>query len=111
AMIGILPTLDRDDLVSSNLSDVDRYALLNQQIVAARGEDFHLEIDGVERLSCTSKSIAPEAACTSVQLHLQVTPERFAGVWNAAQAVTAAQIAVGANAPFLFGRELWRESR
>ncbi|MER6959348.1 glutamate--cysteine ligase [Streptomyces sp. NPDC000618] len=110
-MIGILPTLDRDDLVTSNLSDVDRYTLLNDQIVAARGEDFVLEIEGVERLSCTSKSIVPEAACTSVQLHLQVTPDRFAGVWNAAQAVTAAQIAVGANSPFLFGHELWRESR
>ncbi|MFF5342608.1 glutamate--cysteine ligase [Streptomyces althioticus] len=110
-MIGILPTLDRDDLVSSNLSAVDRYALLNDQIVAARGEDFTLDIDGVERLRCTSKSIAPEAACTSVQLHLQVTPERFPDVWNAAQAVAAAQIAVGANSPFLFGRELWRESR
>ncbi|CAM5647341.1 hypothetical protein SPURM210S_04588 [Streptomyces purpurascens] len=110
-MIGILPTLDRDDLVSSNLSDVDRYTLLNDQIVAARGEEFTLDIAGVEHLTCTSKSIAPEAACTSVQLHLQVTPGRFADVWNAAQAVAAAQIAVGANSPFLFGRELWRESR
>jgi gamma-glutamyl:cysteine ligase YbdK (ATP-grasp superfamily) len=111
AMIGILPTLDRDDVVSSNLSDVDRYTLLNDQIVAARGEDFTLDIDGVERLTCTSRSIAPEAACTSVQLHLQVTPARFADVWNAAQTVAAVQVAVGANAPFLFGRELWRESR
>ncbi|MYX26875.1 glutamate--cysteine ligase [Streptomyces sp. SID8381] len=111
AMIGILPTLGRDDLVSSNLSDVDRYTLLNDQIVAARGEDFALDIDGVEHLVCTSKSIVPEAACTSVQLHLQVTPDRFADVWNAAQAASAAQIAVGANSPFLFGRELWRESR
>ena len=57
-MIGILPTLDRDDLVSSNLSDVDRYTLLNDQIVAARGEEFTLDIDGVEHLSCTSKSIS-----------------------------------------------------
>ncbi|MFE3634494.1 glutamate--cysteine ligase [Streptomyces sp. NPDC059168] len=110
-MIGILPTLDRDDLVSSNLSEVDRYTLLNDQIVAARGEDFQLDIDGVEHLRCTSRSIAPEAACTSVQLHLQVTPARFADVWNAAQVASAAQIAVGANSPFLFGRELWRESR
>ncbi|MFC8920457.1 glutamate-cysteine ligase family protein [Streptomyces sp. NPDC047821] len=110
-MIGILPTLSQDDLVSGNLSDVDRYMLLNDQIVAARGEEFTLDIDGVERLSCTASSIAPEAACTSVQLHLQVTPERFADVWNAAQAIAAVQIAVGANAPFLFGRELWRESR
>ncbi len=110
-MIGILPTLARDDLVSANLSDVDRYTLLNDQIVAARGEDFTLDIEGVERLNCTSASIAPEAACTSVQLHLQVTPDRFADVWNAAQAIAAAQVAVGANSPFLFGRELWRESR
>ncbi|MEU0671896.1 glutamate-cysteine ligase family protein [Streptomyces sp. NPDC006172] len=110
-MIGILPTLDRDDLVTSNLSDVDRYTLLNDQIVAARGEEFALDIDGVEQLSCTSKSIVPEAACTSVQLHLQVTPSRFPDVWNAAQAVAAVQVAVGANSPFLFGRELWRESR
>lgn len=110
-MIGILPTLDRDDLVSSNLSEADRYTLLNDQIVAARGEEFMLDIAGVEHLTCTSKSIAPEAACTSVQLHLQVTPARFADVWNAAQAACAAQIAVGANSPFLFGHELWRESR
>ncbi|MEW2620808.1 glutamate--cysteine ligase [Streptomyces sp. NPDC048106] len=110
-MTGILPTLDRDDLVSSNLSEVDRYTLLNDQIVAARGEDFRLDIEGVEHLVCTAKSIVPEAACTSVQLHLQVTPDRFADVWNAAQAASAAQIAVGANSPFLFGHELWRESR
>ncbi|GGT60267.1 glutamate-cysteine ligase family protein [Streptomyces purpureus] len=110
-MIGILPTLTPQDLVSANLSEVDRYMLLNDQIVAARGEDFTLDIHGVERLTCTATSIVPEAACTSVQLHLQVTPARFAAVWNAAQAVAAVQIAVGANSPFLFGRELWRESR
>lgn len=110
-MIGILPTLEPDDVVSANLSEADRYTLLNEQIVAARGEDFVLDIEGVEHLTRTSKSIAPEAACTSVQLHLQVTPGRFADVWNAAQVASAAQIAVGANSPFLFGHELWRESR
>ncbi|MFE0426591.1 glutamate--cysteine ligase [Streptomyces sp. NPDC058953] len=110
-MIGILPTLKQDDLVSGILSDDNRYTLLNEQIVTARGEDFALDIEGVERLTCSSASIAPEAACTSVQLHLQVTPDRFADVWNAAQAVASVQVAVGANAPFLFGKELWRESR
>ncbi|MBT2387543.1 glutamate--cysteine ligase [Streptomyces sp. ISL-11] len=110
-MIGILPTLRDRHLVSANLSEADRYRLLNDQIVAARGEHFTIDIEGVERLTSTAASIAPEAACTSVQLHLQVTPGRFAAVWNAAQAVAAAQIAVGANSPFLFGRELWRESR
>ncbi|WP_328908942.1 glutamate-cysteine ligase family protein [Streptomyces sp. NBC_00234] len=110
-MIGILPTLGREDVVSANLSQVDRYTLLNDQMAAARGEDFALDIEGVERLVFTSPSIAPESACTSVQLHLQVTPDRFADVWNAAQAIAPVQIALGANAPFLFGKELWRESR
>ncbi|NLU73512.1 glutamate--cysteine ligase [Streptomyces sp. HNM0575] len=110
-MIGILPTLTDEDLVSSNLTEVDRYTLLNDQIMASRGEEVVLDIEGVERLTRRSASIAPEAACTSVQLHLQVTPERFADVWNASQAVSAVQIAMGANSPFLFGRELWRESR
>ncbi|MER5312092.1 glutamate--cysteine ligase [Streptomyces sp. NPDC002773] len=110
-MIGILPTLTQDDLVFENLSAADRYTLLNDQILAARGEDFTLDIHGVERLLCTSESIVPEAACTSVQLHLQVTPARFAAVWNASQAVAGVQIALGANAPFVFGRELWCESR
>ncbi|MFF9352251.1 glutamate-cysteine ligase family protein [Streptomyces sp. NPDC014734] len=110
-MIGILPTLGHADLVAANLSEADRYTLLNDQMVAARGEDFSLDIHGVEHLVSTSSSITPEAACTSVQLHLQTTPERFAAVWNAAQAVAGAQIALGANSPFLFGRELWRESR
>ncbi|MCT2594038.1 glutamate--cysteine ligase [Streptomyces sp. N2-109] len=110
-MIGILPTLTADDLVSSNLSAVDRYLLLNDQIMASRGEDVTVDIQGVERLSYSSESIAAEAACTSVQLHLQVTPERFAPVWNAAEAIAGPQIAMGANSPFAFGRELWRESR
>ncbi|SEG95934.1 hypothetical protein SAMN05216223_13540 [Actinacidiphila yanglinensis] len=110
-MVGILPTLQAQDLVSANLSRADRYTLLNDRILAMRGEDITLDIEGVEHLVYTSASIAPEAACTSTQMHLQVTPDRFAAVWNAAQAVSAPQVAVGANSPFLFGRELWRETR
>jgi gamma-glutamyl:cysteine ligase YbdK (ATP-grasp superfamily) len=110
-MVGILPTLEAQDLVSANLSRADRYTLLNDRILAMRGEDITVDIEGVEHLVYTSASIAPEAACTSTQLHLQVTPGRFAAVWNAAQAVSGPQIAAAANSPFLFGRELWRETR
>ncbi len=110
-MIGTLPTLTARDLTLANLTEDDRYRLLNDQIMAARGEEVALDIEGVEHLVSTSESIAPESACTSVQLHLQVTPGRFADVWNAAQAVSAAQVAMGANSPFLFGHELLRESR
>ena len=93
------------------LSANPRYALLNEQIFAARGEDLHLAIDGVERLSVYADTIAPEAACTSVQLHQLVDPDAFARHWNAAQCIAGIQLAVGANSPFFFGRELWRETR
>jgi hypothetical protein len=110
-MIGILPTLTDRLLTGAALSSNPRYALLNEQIFAARGEDLHLAIDGVERLSTYADTIAPEAACTSVQLHQLVDPTAFARHWNAAQCIAGIQLAVGANSPFFFGRELWRETR
>ncbi|ASW55008.1 hypothetical protein [Plantactinospora sp. KBS50] len=110
-MVGILPTLRPEHLTAETLSANPRYALLNEQIFAARGEDLAIRISGVERLATTADTITPEAACTSTQFHLQVGPPQFAAYWNAAQCVAAAQVALGANAPFLFGRELWRETR
>ncbi|MFH8493009.1 glutamate--cysteine ligase [Streptomyces coeruleorubidus] len=110
-MVGILPTLDEADVSESALSGDPRYRLLNEQIFAARGEDLRIRVDGVERLSTYADTITPEAACTSTQFHLQVAPRQFADYWNAAQAVAGVQIALAANSPFLFGRELWRETR
>jgi len=110
-IIGILPTIDEAHLNAEAFSESPRYALLNEQIFAARGEDLHISIAGPERLSTFADTIAPEAACTSVQLHQQVKPETFASVWNAAQTIAGVQVAIGANSPFFFGRELWRETR
>src|SRR5215216_6491726 len=110
-IIGILPTITGDHLHAESFSANPRYELLNQQIFAARGEDLHIAIGGVERLSTYADTIAPEAACTSVQLHQQVEPEAFAAHWNAAQAIAGAQAAIGANSPFFFSKELWRETR
>src|SRR3712207_6154908 len=110
-LIGILPTVDKDHLCAETLSANPRYSLLNEQIFAARGEDLHIDITGPERLVSYADTIAPEAACTSVQLHQQVDPEDFARHWNAAQAIAGIQLAVAANSPYFFGRELWRETR
>ncbi|HXB50072.1 MAG TPA: glutamate--cysteine ligase, partial [Streptosporangiaceae bacterium] len=96
-----------DDAMSAN----PRYRLLNEQMIAARGEDMRICIDGPERLLTHVDTIMPEAACTSVQFHLQVSPEAFGSYWNAAQAVAGIQVALAANSPYLFGRELWRETR
>nr|BFE66877.1 hypothetical protein GCM10020092_001780 [Actinoplanes digitatis] len=86
-LIGCLPTLRPDHLVLANLSANERYRALNDQIVGARGEHFSVDIRGVERLQTSNDSIAPEAACTSVQFHLRVPRDEFAAYWNASQAV------------------------
>jgi hypothetical protein len=110
-IIGILPTIAPQHLNADSFSASPRYALLNEQIFAARGEDLEIAIAGVERLATHADTIAPEAACTSVQLHQHVDPEAFAAHWNAAQAIAGIQVAVGANSPFFYGKELWRETR
>ncbi len=110
-MIGILPTLTADQLNADSISSNPRYALLNEQIFAARGEDLQIAIDGVQRLSVTADTVAPEAACTSVQFHLQVSPEDFARYWNAAQTIAGVQLALGANSPYFLGKQLWAETR
>jgi hypothetical protein len=110
-IIGILPTIAPQHLHAESFSANPRYALLNEQIFAARGEDLEISISGVERLATHADTIAPEAACTSVQLHQQVDPEGFARYWNAAQVIAGVQVAVAANSPFFCGKELWRETR
>jgi hypothetical protein len=110
-MVGILPTVTGSHLNEESFSANPRYQLLNEQIFAARGEDLDIAITGVERLSTFADTITPEAACTSVQLHQQVDPSAFPVHWNAAQAIAGIQLGVGANSPFFFGRELWRETR
>ncbi|MDN5859633.1 MAG: glutamate--cysteine ligase [Pseudonocardia sp.] len=121
AVIGILPTLQHGDLVRESLAGDDRYGVLNEQLLAARGEPIRLDIAGddasgrhpvkAEHLVADFDSIAPEAACTSLQLHLQVHPDSFAAYWNAAQCLAGVQLAVGANSPFLLGARLWAETR
>ena len=110
-LIGSLPTLTKDHLVLDNMSANERYRALNDQMLGARGEQFLVDIRGVERLRTVNDSIAAEAACTSVQFHMQVPPERFAAHWNASQALAGAQVAIGANSPYLHGRRLWAETR
>lgn len=110
-MIGILPTLMPEHLASGWMSESSRYAALNDSIFNARGEDLVIDIDGPEPLSLHSASIAPESACTSMQLHVQVSPAGFAANWNAAQVLAGPQLALGANSPYFYGHQLWSETR
>ncbi|MCH7229459.1 glutamate-cysteine ligase family protein [Glycomyces sp. L485] len=109
--IGTMPTLFTEHMDVESLSSAERYRVLNDGIMAARGEDLRIDITGAESVDYSCANIAPESANTSVQFHLQVAPERFHRYWNTAQALAGVQIALGANSPYLFGRQLWAETR
>ncbi len=111
--IGIVPTLTPELFEGDWLSLGVRYQALNDSILHERGEGLELDITGPsgERVSEYFTTIGPLSGCTSVQLHQQVTPQDFPTYWNAASAISGVQIAMGANSPYLFGKQLWAETR
>ncbi|WP_232548018.1 glutamate--cysteine ligase [Propioniciclava soli] len=112
-MTGILPTVLLEHFEGDWMSPSRRYVALNDAVLAARGEDIGLDIAGPsgEHLQAWADSLAPESACTSMQLHVQLRPADFAPHWNAATVLAGPQLALGANSPFVFGHRLWAESR
>lgn len=111
-MIGILPSVREEELTLSNMSRMKRYRALNAQVFRLRqGKPVHLDIVGREHLRTVHHDVMLEAATTSFQIHLQVTLERSVRLYNASVIASAATVGVSANSPYLFGRDLWDETR
>jgi CBS domain-containing protein len=110
-MTGILPTIRQSDLTLDNLTPIPRYHELNREMSQLRGGAFNIHIKGLDELHTTHDNVMFEACCCSFQIHLQVGPEEFAGLYNLAQAVTAPLLAIAANSPLLIGQRLWHETR
>ncbi|BDI07625.1 glutamate-cysteine ligase family protein [Sphaerotilus microaerophilus] len=118
--IGTLPTLREADLDLASMTPARRYLALNQQVLAARGgRPLRLRIapgqatDDAARgaLDTSHADVMLEAATTSFQVHLQVPAAQVARHLNASMILSAPLVALAANAPFLFGRALWHETR
>ena len=110
-LVGVLPTLRREDVVDSNLTPELRYECLNDSCLARQNRTIRLEIDGIERFESTFDSVVIEGANTSLQLHLQVSPQSAPRLYNLVQLLTAPILAAAANSPVLLGRRLWHETR
>lgn len=110
-MIGILPTLAQADLTLGNMSDMHRYRALNEQILQARGKPIHIDIGGIEHLKFEHHDVMLESATTSFQTHIQLPIAIAHHYYNASIIASAAMVALCANSPFLFGKELWHETR
>lgn len=111
-MIGILPSVVASELVLENMSPLQRYQALNEQVLRLRqGEPIKLDIQGKDRLTVEQPNLMLEAATTSLQLHMQVNQEDASRFFNLSKIVSAPLVAISANSPFLFGKALWEESR
>ena len=111
-MVGILPTLDNDVLNLANMSKMKRYRALNREVLHQRkGKPLVFDINGVEHLRVTHRDVMMEAAATSFQIHLQVNLDNAVRLFNASIAITGPLLALSANSPYLFGKDLWDETR
>ena len=111
-MIGMLPTVRDDMLQPEWMSRSARYEALNDEVMRQRyAGDTHIQIEGADALVLERHNVMIEAACTSIQVHLQTNQLDAKRLYNACVAVAAPLVAVAANAPFLYGRSLWADTR
>ena len=110
-LAGILPTLEKRDLILENITPAARYFKLNDIITKLRGGPFSIHIKGIDELHLTHENIMMESCNTSFQVHVQVNAGDFANQYNVAQLITAPVLAAAVNSPVLFGKRLWQETR
>jgi hypothetical protein len=112
ALIGMPPTLREGMLDLDSMTPSNRYRALNARVMQLRGgAAINFDIEGRERLERAENHLMMEAACTSLQTHLMLDPNTHVRQFNAAMIASAPVVAVSANAPYLFGRRLWEETR
>ena len=110
-LTGILPTIRKGDLVFDNITPFQRYKTLNDILRRIRGDDFKLQIKGVDELILKHDTILFEACNTSFQIHLQIDPREIVEKYNWAQMIAGPVLAASSNSPLLLGRDLWSETR
>jgi len=111
-LIGILPTVRSNDLSLDNMSPLQRYRAINEQVFRLRrGAPIDVDISGVEQLIHRHQDVMLESATTSLQIHVEVNAAEAARAFNVCKMISAITVGAAANSPFLFGRRLWHETR
>ena len=110
-LTGILPTLSLKHISIDNMTPIQRYYVLNDAIKESRLQHFDIHIKGVDELNLLHDSVMLEGCNTSFQSHLQIDPDDFIRSYNWAQAISGPILSACTNSPFLFGKELWSETR
>ena len=107
-MIGILHHLRESDLTLQNMSAMSRYKALNNQVLMARDfEPLHLHMTGRDEMNTKKHDVMLEAATTSFQVRFYISLAESVSVFNASLLASEPVVAVAANSPYLFGKDLW----
>lgn len=111
-LIGTLPTLRAHMLEMKYLSPQNRYAVMNDQVMKLRDrKPMYIRLEGRDNLYMYMDSVISECAATSLQIHLSVNQDEAKRYYNASMIASPFLIALSANSPYFFGKELWDESR
>lgn len=110
--IGVLPTLRDEMLTPEYMSDSKRYEALNKEVMRQRkGRDITIRLRAKDELMVQHQDLMVEAAATSLQVHLQTSQAEAVRYYNASQIASIFTVAVSANSPFFYGKDLWDENR
>ena len=110
-LMGMLPTIRKEDLCLEAMVPSPRYLAINKAMFDLRGGAFDFSIKGLDELIIQHDSVMVEACNSSFQVHLQVDADEFARMYNLAQLLAAPMVAISCNSPLLFGKRLWSETR
>ena len=110
-LCGILPTIQKSDLVERFLTPSPRYEQLNRVLTALHGDERLVHIKGLDEIRLHLHDTYVEFCNTSFQIHLQVPVEDFTRFYNWAQAITGLVLAPAVNSPMLLHHRLWHETR
>jgi len=80
-MIGTLPTIRNADMTLENISPLNRYYALNNEVLRQRaGRPLRVDISGRDHLVSEHRDVMLEAATTSFQVHLKIPASRGASL-------------------------------
>jgi hypothetical protein len=111
-LMGTLATLRPEMLSLDYISSNNRYLVMNNQVMNFRkGEPLKIHLEGKDEVKLEMDSVITECAATSLQIHLGVNQKNAKRYYNASLISSAFTVAMSANSPYFFGKELWDESR
>ncbi len=110
--IGTLPNVAEDCHHNSFITNKERYHVMDQCMAFHReGRPIELNISGKEHLHIYPESLAMDGLICAFHIHLRVGLKNSVRMYNAAQIAAAPSLAISCNAPYMFGKELWEETR